>query len=395
MANIGSGYGGGGAGGGERTSDNFTTSSAGADGRIQLFAIEKRTSTPKNNFKVNVGGNIYRVQNIAYGIYPFSAQIGKLSFNTSAVVNQRNRFYSFKDWIDGSSSNFTKDRFIIRTSSSRMSPPYRDITAIANFKAGIGVTQTKIVNDGIPLSVLYNTSDAAFTYQSITTLGNTTGIVDGQITPDYPSNYTIFYGDGYDVYAIVQAAGGGGGGADSSWGLFNYAAGGGGGGGGGAAFVKIVIPYGGYLLASVGRGGAGGSNGNGARPAGTKGGNTVLSAYNSGGTLIGRITCTGGGGGGGANGDSAGSGGARGQTNTSEIGNAITVIAIVDGGLGGSVGTGGAVATSGTWSTTSVTDAFDATIVASNTFGSGGTTGSQDDRGGGGGASWLGNGGYY
>ena len=104
-----------------------------------------------------------------------------------------------------------------------------------------------------------------------------------------------------------------------------------------------------------------------------------------------------GGGGGGGNGQTVGAGGIHGR-NTIYLDNEgiLTKICIVDGGDGGSGGSAGkSVATSGIWKETITTSLFDSEFSASQEFGTPGELVGVDDKGGSGGASWLGNGGYY
>lgn len=201
-------------------------------------------------------------------------------------------------------------------------------------------------------------------------------------------------------YFLLQAGGGGGGGADKTYGLFNYASGGGGGGGGGACCVRVKISNATFhYKIDVGSGGQKGKNSN-YGTIGTDGGATTLTIRydNSNGEIAGQVTVSGGIGGKGGSGNSGGIGGAGGsQTVFVDNAGILSSICVVNGASGskGSATNAGAISSSGKWKDVIFTDLFNIQFSARQFFGSNGDTGSVDDRGGAGGASWLGDGGFY
>lgn len=387
----GSGYGGGGAGGGERTSDNFTNSCAGSSGVVHLLKISTESITTLPNMKVDVNGTLRDIlaipgcswmKNSSTPSYSISKLALKLPF-TSRTAGTRclNRLRSGAISIH----NYTDfPDFEIGTL-------YHEFASTTGFKSNFNLHPSKLIHENKAYNALYSTttlsSPKTFAYATSDTFTEGTHSI-GLFASDYH-------------FFILQAGGGGGGGADNSWGLFNYAAGGGGGGGGGARCILVKTDDYCECKIHVGGGGNGGSSGNGSRPAGSNGGDTYIELYGRSGfnefnTKIGEVRVTGGGGGGGANGNSAGGGGSAGKSTTWQNDKGyITSICVVDGGSGGHVGTGNTGGTSGDNQKTLTFDLFDITITVNKSGGSGGTVGSQNDRGGGGGSSWLGNGGHY
>ncbi len=110
-----------------------------------------------------------------------------------------------------------------------------------------------------------------------------------------------------------------------------------------------------------------------------------------------QVVVSGGAGGTGGAGNSGGKGGAGG-TQTTFIDNAgiLTQLCIVNGGAGGNAGkSGNACSASGIWADTIETGLFNVVFTADQKFGTPGALVGADDKGGAGGASWLGNGGFY
>lgn len=218
------------------------------------------------------------------------------------------------------------------------------------------------------------------------------GKYSGIITAD--DNTTKYY------YFILQAGGGGGGGADKTYGLFNYASGGGGGGGGGACCVRLKVHNASfYYNIDVGTGGQKGTNSN-YGTVGSDGGATTLTIrYNdANGEIAGQVSVSGGLGGRGGSGNTAGNGGAGGtQTIFTNNAGILENICVVNGASGskGCANNAGSISYSGKWSELIFTDLLNVKFSANKIFGSNGDTGSVDDRGGAGGASWLGDGGFY
>lgn len=425
MANVGSGYGGGGAGGGEQSSDNFTGSSAGAGGFVAIMTITiakenvyKTAGWTHNfgiqvnpNFKVKVGSNIYTPFNLVRPAYETGTtkwSVSKMTLDSglSASKTKGTRSYQVGARYGNDDNTVSKKALKIGAIGDYSYYEFADLTG---YRSNIKLASSKVTKDGVPLKLLYTSDGSAITQfiQSVTTKTLTAGqTYSAQISPNQI------------ICIILQAGGGGGGGADNSWGLFNYAAGGGGGGAGGAGFVVIKSSqymhndsYWSYSITQVGSGGGGGSSGNGSRPGGSSGGNTVLRVYYGGSstTEYRDYTAYGGSGGGGANGDSAGGGGSGGGfsesagTATTKYKLTSTTFGAVTGGNGGKVGNGGTASGSGAFGYTVDDDLVPGTsstygephVDVNQSIGSAGTTGSQNDRGGGGGGSWLGNGGYY
>ncbi len=390
MANAGV-RGGGGAGGGESSSDSFTGSSSGGAGVVYYFRSSVKPISYNNKIRMNVNGTLYipcffEGPN-SYGNYSYYSRIYLSRPNGIVTPNhQTNRTYNL-----GSNAK-------IYQANSGTSGTYTEITDMTGYQGVLSHASKIADKNGTKLNLLY------FSDNTPSTKYVTSSWDYGEITSSTTKSLQYSCGvNGYNYwYFVLQAGGGGGGGADNSWGLFNYAAGGGGGGGGGAAGFMVRVPSGASWNAviTVGGGGDGGSSGNGSRPAGSAGGDTRVQIKNASGTVVVDFTVGGGKGGGGANGDSAGGGGAGGQcTASSSLSDPDYLFCfIVDGGAGGSVGQGGGVTHSSFW------NSHTTPAINPHTFNphkvaqidnAGGYTGSQNDRGGGGGLSYMGSGGYY
>lgn len=298
-----------------------------------------------------------------------------INFNLPETREYGNRFYSLNPFKIGK-----KDENV-----------FTELVDITGFKTGVSLHNSKVTHENKPLKVLYTNNDNESNMNYIQSIekesfgcGNYTGIFDS-------SNDTSY------IYVLLQAAGGGGGGADNYYKILNYASGGGGGAGGGAICFRILVDHKTYKYElSVGSGGNSGKNGDGGS-AGSAGGDTRLTIKDLSDQIVAQVTVSGGAGGGGGNGQTVGAGGIHGR-NTIYLDNEgiLTKICIVDGGDGGSGGNAGkSVATSGIWKETITTSLFDSEFSASQEFGTPGELVGVDDKGGSGGASWLGNGGYY
>jgi hypothetical protein len=423
MANQGSGYGGGGAGGGEKSSDNFTGSSAGRPGIVYIMTItlagENQADyagwlhnfgiTANPNFLVDVGGTRYMPYQLMKPAYETGATkwaVGKMSLDTGLSTSRAVGTRTYQVGSRWGSDNNTVDKATLAVGGSG-EYTFHEFADITGFASDIKLASSKIIHDGVPLRLLYTTDSNGITkyIKSVTTK-----------TVNAGETYSSRIYENQIILVVLQAGGGGGGGADNSWGIFDYAAGGGGGGGGGAGFVVIKSPQyqdtdssWWYYITQVGSGGSGGSSGDGSRPSGGSGGNTVLKVEygtqwsgNSGQAVTKEYIAYGGYGGVGADEDDAGGGGpGRGfnvtaGSTTTQYRLTSTVFGTVTGGNGGKVGSGGGPSGSGVFSYTIDDDLIGSkTMQCDTSVGSGGGVGSQNDRGGGGGASWLGNGGYY
>lgn len=392
MAYNATGYGAGGAGGGEYANGAFTSPSSGTKGWAAYIIINKTYASNNKHLLINYNGTVYPTyhcqyprQNPARNIN-LSPQGRNISLTIEGMTGRSYELNGLKL----SNSLVLGDN--IEIGSAGVSGNYKSVTSKVIPSIG-----------GSNLQLVINTSQTNTSLNGV----NSSATYPGQIFVDYKEGgdsggSTTLSGTIYSGMIgifILQAGGGGGGGADNSWGLFNYASGGGGGGGGGAcvAYFSESSTNRTFTITIGGAGSAGASHKDeSSRTSGTGGGSTRLSIWNSTASSSGEYAyagVTGGGGGGKSTGNSNhGSGGAKGYCYYSGV----NILSIIDGGSGGTNGDGGACSISGQGSLdincTFLPAHFSVDI---NTTGTPGNTGSVDDRGGGGGASWLGNGGYY
>lgn len=370
----------GGVGGGEPVNKTFIEPSKGGDGAAYFMKVKISNLDYNDKLLVDVNGIRHRVCNLKRNLEwekRNTTSIGRIgiNFNLPETREYGNRFYSLNPFKIGK-----KDENV-----------FTELVDITGFKTGVSLHNSKVTHENKPLKVLYTNNDNESNMNYIQSIekesfgcGNYTGIFDS-------SNDTSY------IYVLLQAAGGGGGGADNYYKILNYASGGGGGAGGGAICFRILVDHKTYKYElSVGSGGNSGKNGDGGS-AGSAGGDTRLTIKDLSDQIVAQVTVSGGAGGGGGNGQTVGAGGIHGR-NTIYLDNEgiLTKICIVDGGDGGSGGNAGkSVATSGIWKETITTSLFDSEFSASQEFGTPGELVGVDDKGGSGGASWLGNGGYY
>ena len=373
----GSGYGGGGCGGGEYANGKFATASAGKGGYAAYIQFRHIYGQTNKHILVNYNNKDYPTYHFTIDTsIPSSITYQKV---TASIAGLTNRCYN----INGLKvSTPIKDSSNIEINSSGVTGNFKSVTT--KVKPSIG---------GENLKLVINTSNTNTNSNDIQTDAYFPGqIWKGEAGPGGTLSGTIYAGD--VIVFILQGGGGGGGGADNDWSLFNYADGGGGGGAGGACVYWFSSGTDRLFTINVGKGGsAGTTHGNDkTRTNGGNGGTTSVTIYNNTGSNSGTyayLNANGGSGGGKA---SSGGGGAGGQIAASHM----NKISIIDGGAGGSKGnSGGTGGSSGDHKLTIGFPICPVTITVNPSTGTAGTTGSLDDRGGGGGASWLGNGGHY
>lgn len=382
--------GGGGAGGGEPVNNTFIEPSSGGDGYAYMVILKTYPADISEKLRVNVNGNNYKVVN--------AGMTYNYSYNKCEIIASHSTYDSIRSY---------------QTSPLKVDEKYKlnnvEYVDDKGLNENIGLVSSKITNDDSPLKLLYlkdENSSNIFNYN----IETKKFLVDTTSSKpiSFVSTYSIELSDDKNayigsldaieyVYVLLQAGGGGGGGADNTWGLFNYASGGGGGGGGGAVCFRILIDHAIYKHEiTIGKGGSRGENKN-YGTVGSSGGYSsfVLKDLNN--NILAEVKVSGGTGGGGGAGQSVGSSGAGGTlfTYTDNAG-ILTKIAVVDGGAGGKGGVAGSeVSSSGVWTDAVNTGLCNVTFTAEQSFGTPGPLVGADDKGGSGGASWLGNGGFY
>lgn len=373
-------YGSGGMGGGEPVNKTFVEPSNGGNGEAYIVSVKTVPVDCSDKLYVNVDGVKHRVINIKdKKMYISNPAWHKLKRNLSIPQSR--------------SSNIDR-KYKISPFEIGMSIDYHNVelSSIEGFNQDIGLITSKIMHDNLPLKVLYSKSN------------NENNFADVEIEDQWFQNNGTFTGtmgasDRIDYYYVMlQAAGGGGGGGDNTWGLFNYAIGGGGGAGGGAICFRVKVDKTTYNYElTVGKGGTKGKNA-GSGTDGSAGGDSSLIIKDQNNNIMAQVTVSGGAGGTGGSGQSGGKGGTHGcMTVFNDFANILTKICIVDGGDGGDYAKAGNAITgiSGNWSDTISTGLFDIKFTAEQLFGIPGELLGADDKGGTGGASWLGDGGYY
>lgn len=372
-------YGGGGMAGGEPVNNTFIEPSNGGRGEAYMISVKTSPVDCSNKFLVNVNGVNHKVINLK----------NKNTMLDSPAWHNLRRSLSIPYSRSNYNRKYQTSPFKIDTTTHYENV---ELVNIDEFNQDIGLIESKIVNSNSPVKVLYSKSnnesncvDIEIENQWFNTIGAFTGTIGSPNRTDY-------------IYVMLQAGGGGGGGADNTWSLFNYAIGGGGGAGGGAVCFRIKVDKVVYNYElTVGKGGTKGKN-SGSGTAGENGGDSSLIIKDTNNNIVAQVTVSGGTGGGGGVGNSGGKGGTHGRlTVFNDNAGILTQICIVDGGDGGNAANAGkAIAgSSGIWQDTISTGLFDIKFTADQVFGTPGPLVGADDKGGSGGASWLGDGGYY
>ena len=377
MAKQGDGYGGGGAGGGESSNDSFTGASAGKGGYAAYIQFNNIKVANNKHVLINYNGTIYPTYHCQYySDFKTSLTYQKVSMSIPGTTG--------RSYGGLKLSNSLEENKDIEINSSGVTGNFKSVTS--KVVPSIG---------GANLNLVINTAKTDTTLDGYTSYNYPGQIWSGSATSGkltgtlYAGNLIVF---------ILQGGGGGGGGADNSWGLFNYASGGGGGGAGGACVGWFSTSSDRTFEITVGGGGTAGTShkDEGSRSGGGSGGTTRVSIWGSTASGSGEhayLAAGGGGGGGKSKGNSdhgsAGSGGGIDHSSN------MNVTKTIKGGNGGKNGDGSVGDTSGSNSLTVSFDLLPVTITIDASQGKAGTVGSCDDKGGGGGASWLGDGGKY
>ena len=388
MANIGSGYGGGGAGGGENSS-GWTSPTRGSHGFAVLLDIEIQDSYVPDNLKLDVDGSVYHIHLFEKPYWEKMGVGGSMSLSKlSYQITERS------DSIKGTRT-LQLNPLKIGTSDQYQ---YHEFLNLSGLLQGLGLKASKLSDGKRNFNFIYDLKNSlSLNYIKNVTIKSFSS--DG--SSDTTSTSFNIGGSGTHIYyVLLQGAGGGGGGADTYYFLANYAASGGGGGAGTAGLLKTTITDTVYnCTINVGRGGSAGSqnnSGSDTSTAGQDGYNTSIHIKNSAGTQIGYGIASGGGGGGNGSNGNVGYGGHSGSSFLYDTG-CFEHIATCWGGNGGDGHNVGG-ATSVSTNTTHIeikSSMSNGNLYIDTSVGTGGTVGSENHRGGGGGASWLGNGGYY